>query len=296
LQSPDPGPPLSQAEAHDPRTDPTGHYSKWCGRGAIVLVHQAESRVKVVPLRCGSWACPDCGPAKAAALKARLRNAKATAFLTLTCAQPAGCKPGQAERSIRKGWSKFVAKIREFAPDFEYFKVWEYQKNGWPHLHVLVRAHYIPKHVYAKAWHLTCWPGFVKVKAVRDNQNIPHELCKYMSKCYKIAKQLDKGMRIWSASQGFFLDPPPKPKVEADPSLIWFITNLPPAQVYHTLMMLPFMKDVTEPGADGYEFQPYSNAQHYWVSLLLIELDSLPWFSAKNSNLGRASPPDAAPN
>jgi len=280
-------------EVSDPNFQGDPDYSKWCGRGTIVLVRPQEARVQVVPMRCGSWTCPVCSDRKRKALMARLHKANITAFWTLTCAHPDGTSPKQAEDAIRKGWSKFVQEIRDYDAGFQYFRVLEYQKNGWPHVHLGVRTCWFPKHRIEAAWRKHCWPGFIKLRVVNDKSGIPWELTKYLTKCAAIAAQLKKGQRLFSSSRSFFPDDDASTPDQDTTEILWFLTDTHGAKVVTLLCsMFPF-RIARESTDEGIILETYASWFRSELPKLLAFLEDLPWFSPRSSGRKR-SPPLAA--
>lgn len=277
----DPEPP-SPFDVSDPDFQREPHYSKWCGRGSIIILKPTLGKVIVTPLRCGSWVCPHCGPLKRDELVKRLKSAHANRFLTLTCAHPEGTTPFQAEAAIRAGWTAFIAALRMFAPKLEYFRTMEWQENGWPHLHVLLRCHFIPKKTIADAWHLHCWPGFINIKKIVNDAGIPYELTKYIAKAYLVAQRLDKHQRLFSSSQKFF---PPKPEQsleDYDPEATWYITSDTPDDVYNDLKHLPFLQVEAPTLRDELIFTQCWPEWKGWAAEVDALCKALPWFTPLN--------------
>jgi len=166
----------------------------------------------------------------------------------------------------------------------------EWQANGWPHLHVLLRSKFIPKKFVADAWHDCCWPGFVDIKKIASHDGIPYELTKYICKAYLVANALDKNQRLFSSSRKFFPPQPESDPVDFDPAAEWFITSENPDSVRTTLSSLPWLSDQLLQPTDGYAFRWSWLAIDTWAKLTADELEALPWYKPAHSGLCHPPP------
>ena len=125
------------------------------GAGRVVA-----ERLELRPCLCRSWFCGRCAAWKGYALRDRLvpvvERWSSAFMLTLTVDPTLFAGP-------REAWSYLKAKrcvarlVRELyrrglIASKHYFAVYEFHKNGWPHLHVLVQAKRIPFAAIAEVW------------------------------------------------------------------------------------------------------------------------------------------------
>src|SRR5438270_3056637 len=114
---------------------------RYCGTKTL-KGNAADSTVsRFIRLDCKTWGCAHCGPKRAKRYKAAIRavaeREQLNKFLTLTL-DPAKIK-GSPVRYLRRVFNKFrVYLLRKYGKSIKYIAVLEFQKNGNPHLHVLV--------------------------------------------------------------------------------------------------------------------------------------------------------------
>jgi len=118
---------------------------RWCGKGCLVGWAPNGEKAKLVPLTCDRWDCPRCGPRKAKRWLAKLLSARPTRHIVVTCRPGAAPDPDTAATLLKRTWSRFVDNWRRKGRTCEYAWVLQWQKNGWPHLHILQRGSYIPQ-------------------------------------------------------------------------------------------------------------------------------------------------------
>lgn len=136
-------------------------------------------------LDCKCWDCPKCGPRKAGRYKHAIRRVaeqlKLNRFLTLTLDPkklPSGVDP---VKHLRDSFSKFRTYLRrKYGERIHYICVLEFQKNGMPHLHILVDR-YIPQSWIKSAWSTLGGGEHVDIRQV-DLHRVSRYLSKYLTK------------------------------------------------------------------------------------------------------------------
>lgn len=180
-----------------------------------------EGKIKI-NIRCGRWDCPICGPRKAKKVYSRVmkgqiyltakypgRNASyAVKLLTLTCPgleYRALHTPDQAAREMQEAWSKLRKELSYIYGQFYFLRVLEAQKNGYPHLHVLMVGDAIAsKNVYddiSRLWRELYGMGFMRINVVDS----PEQAIKYVLKYLFKSPDTFKGSRLFSNSKGALL-------------------------------------------------------------------------------------------
>lgn len=195
------------------------------GYYAYIIDHSAEKeRESLVFLRCKSWSCPFCAKQNSWELKQKAINAiddylqsikvdgfrfqYYAKFLTLTVPGDEYRKktaPDVAEEEMKKNWNRLRTAIKKKYGDFEYIWVNEKQKDGYPHLHILIMGKNIaPFEIYAYITELWCEKykmGYAWINKVDGGtQKIAHYLSKYISKELENGK---KHSRVYSMSKVF---------------------------------------------------------------------------------------------
>jgi hypothetical protein len=114
---------------------------RYCGTKTLKGIAADSTVSRFIRLDCKTWGCAHCGPKRAKRYKAAIRaiaeREQLNKFLTLTL-DPAKIT-GSPVRYLRKVFNKFrVYLLRKHGKSIKYIAVLEFQKNGNPHLHVLV--------------------------------------------------------------------------------------------------------------------------------------------------------------
>ena len=186
-------------------------------------------RYRAFAIPCNSWSCPECRETKARALWARamtgelvkiaerdgFRHEYQIKLLTLTVPGAdyrESHTPREAWQDIAKAFDKLVKSLKSSHGKFEYVKVYELQRDGFPHLHVLMAGKAIaPADVLGRIKDLWCrryGMGFVKINVLKKgDQGIKGALSyvlKYMFKAFTEGKEEMKefkGKRRFSTSR-----------------------------------------------------------------------------------------------
>lgn len=143
----------------------------------------------------------------------------ATAFLTLTASVQAHATPLAAFKSLRKAWPRLVQRMRRLRPhdSIEYLWVWETTRAGFPHLHVLLKAPFIPKRWLSRQWQELTGSPIVDIRRIDDSERAAFYVAKYLTK----ALNAPPGFRRWGSSAGFLPEPMRTPNPDKDPYLTW---------------------------------------------------------------------------
>lgn len=136
-------------------------------------------------LLCKRWQCLLCGPLRAAQLREQAMSGNPTTFITLTSRYIEGGDPAEAARRLVHAWRMTLQRgMREKRFDrLQYIAVFEETKQGWPHLHVLLRAPYVPQTWLSKAMADYSDSPIVDIRAVQRRERAAAYVAKYVSKC-----------------------------------------------------------------------------------------------------------------
>lgn len=158
-------------------------------------------------LRCRSWQCEECMPRRLQELKKLAASGNPTKFLTLTC-DPAkfGSKDAAAKRCV-EAWRlvRQQAKREGYADRIEYLAVFEAHKSGWPHLHILARAPYIPQAWLSERMEKYSGGRVVWISSVKSKRHAARYVAKYVSKGpakYFTTKRYFRSMQYAPAADG----------------------------------------------------------------------------------------------
>jgi len=121
---------------------------------------------EIRPVRCKSWFCPECAKLMGYMVRRKMTEAlaswKGLLMITLTI-DPSLFDSAQAAYEWvrgKHGLGVFVRTLKRHGfTTGRYAWFLEFQKNGWPHWHVLIEADYIPHHEIESAWGRLRPPG-----------------------------------------------------------------------------------------------------------------------------------------
>jgi hypothetical protein len=104
--------------------------------------------------------------------------------------------------------SKLVQKIRRRGTDFEYLRVLEVTKKGWPHWHFVARAGFIPQKWLSETWDELTGAKIVDIRRIKETSEVYWYVVKYLAKQLYV-RWTD---RRTAMSKKFQTTPPPKPR------------------------------------------------------------------------------------
>lgn len=158
-----------------------------------------------IPLPCKKWSCRYCAQIKVNDLARRTEKAKPNRLLTLTVDTKLWDDPRAAFDGTRRQVSELARKVRKDYSEFEYLRVTELTRGGWPHYHLLVRSPYLPQPKIKSIWKGLTGATIVDLRKVQNKLDTFFYLVKYLSKLHTI----DWTERHVSYTKSFF---PPKGK------------------------------------------------------------------------------------
>lgn len=163
---------------------------------------QALARTVLISVGCRRWSCSFCGRLRVAALSKRVEAAKPTRLITLTVDPKLWESPRHAYDGTRRALGPWTRDMRREG-QFEYLRVLELTKAGWPHYHLLVRSGYRHYAQVRASWQANTGARIVDVRQVRKRDSVYWYLTKYLAK-QSACEFTDRKL---SQTRGFF---PPK--------------------------------------------------------------------------------------
>lgn len=136
----------------------------------------------IIQLRCKRWGCRHCGERKVARFAWRCEDAHPNRLITLTVAKSRWINPRAAYESTRGMVTQLATKLRRIVDEFEYFRILEVTKSGWPHYHLIVRSGYIPQRVLSRMWNSLTGAPIVDVRVIRKGKRVYFYVMKYLCK------------------------------------------------------------------------------------------------------------------
>jgi hypothetical protein len=154
-----------------------------CGRFTVRGRAPNSAEMRFYRVNCKSWNCSYCGPRRARRYKRAIREtAQALALqrlLTLTL------DPAKIEGDPVHYLNKLFAMLRvylgrKYGNPVQYIRILEFQKNGNPHLHILIDR-YIAREWIQAAWVAVGGGRMVDIRYV-DVHRVSRYLSKYLTK------------------------------------------------------------------------------------------------------------------
>ena len=158
---------------------------RYCGQWTTV--GSVDGKFVYGRFRCKSYSCPRCGPAKGRRVKKRIAELatqhKLQRLVTLTLDPKklgSGWTQEKKVRYLRERWRRMGIYLkRKLGRSAVFISVLEFQKNGNPHLHVLVDS-YLPHEWLLKSWQ-ALGGGYTDIRFV-DLHRVAAYLSKYLTK------------------------------------------------------------------------------------------------------------------
>jgi len=155
---------------------------QWCGQGGTIIRYNWELGVtELLTLPCRRWSCSICSRRLRWLLTERLKLAKPTRFITLSCNQSAYADPRSCYLQTARQISRLTRGLRRDYGEFEYLRVNEPHESGWPHFHLLQRGAYIPFKSLQNRWKLLTGAHRVNIKKIHDHRGAVGYVTKYLT-------------------------------------------------------------------------------------------------------------------
>lgn len=135
----------------DPSSPPDVGRWKLCPfSGTMQATDLATDTAWIFADGCRRWDCPACGPAKKSALIRRICDAQPSRFITLTCRHVDS--PEAQLQTMRRALPRLATKVRKLIGEFEYLRMLEECRDGYPHFHLLARSKFVKQNELKTNW------------------------------------------------------------------------------------------------------------------------------------------------
>lgn len=147
-----------------------------------------------VTLKCRSWGCELCEPDRKRRLIAEGMGGAPCTFLTLTFRIRDTCTPDEAAPMLTRAWRLCRLRLmRKFHwRKLPFFAVMEKTEKGWPHLHIMLRARYIPHKLISDIMKELIDSPVVGIEKITNKSRVAGYVAKYCGKAaakFKTAKR-----------------------------------------------------------------------------------------------------------
>ena len=150
--------------------------------------------------RCRRWSCSRCGPFKTWQLCMDIDRAKPTRLITLTTAHHGERTTREVFDASRRKISELAKRLRRDGHGFEYCRVLEQHKSGYPHYHLVVRSGYIDQQKISRYWSDLTDAFIVDIRKINPHRKVARYIAKYLTK----QMPPDFTQRRVTASRNFF--------------------------------------------------------------------------------------------
>lgn len=135
-------------------------------------------------LRCKRWSCPHCRLINRKKVMHAARKGKPSTFMTLTINSNDHDSPDEAARELKRGWCALRRRIQRAWPGHKipFIVVFEKHKSGYPHMHLLLRAPFIPQKWLKAAWEQITGAWMVHISQIRTVGQAMFYVTKYIGK------------------------------------------------------------------------------------------------------------------
>lgn len=175
----------------------------FCETSAIL--REYPPGVKIDPLPCKRWSCPDCCHKRRARLTHEAHRGKPNTFLTLTVNPAVGTGPDHRARLLKESWTKIHRQAKKLQPDgkLPFLAVFELTKAGEPHLHILCRSKWIDQKWLSERMEEEMGAPIVDIRRIDNPKSASLYVSKYVS---KNPERFPGTKRYWRTQDYFVLE------------------------------------------------------------------------------------------
>lgn len=177
------------------------------------VVNEGPSEGTMHTLRCKRWSCEYCAPNNRKRVVRKARDGNPTVFLTLTWNANRPESPDAAARVLKNAWVNLRRRIeRTFGQKkVPFICVFEKTKRGYPHMHILMRADFIPQEWLSNAMKELIDAPIVDIRKIKDRKMAYFYVTKYLGKDLAPFE----GCKRWWRSHNY--------EIEKDPEYVPFL-------------------------------------------------------------------------
>ena len=189
--------------------------------GGWSLVKHDSAGTTGITLWCRAWSCTDCMPHRLASLKRMATDGQPTTFLTLTVNPETNQTPEGRARDLVDAMRIMMKRARrKFTKSpIEYMAVFEETKKGEPHLHMLLRAPFVPQKWISETMNELIRAPIVDIRQVKSARLV----AQYVAKGPKSFGTLK---RYWSTF-GYDLQRKTREEIETEKRSHWWVVQEP---------------------------------------------------------------------
>lgn len=177
--------------------------------GELGLSQDSGDATEVLAPFCKRYGCEECVPIMRRRIQRAIREGRPNKFLTLTDAGDRTGDPIEAAGRLMHCWDIFLKWMRRYKGGrlISFLHLKEGHKDGWPHLHIVLRMKSIDHEILREQWFRISGAFEIRIEAVRNQRRLAKYLSKYITKdLVKFGKY-----RVWSCSRDWVVAPEEQP-------------------------------------------------------------------------------------
>lgn len=153
------------------------------------------------PVRCKRWDCPHCHQVNRQKVISIARRGAPNALLTLTVNRNHYATPEDAAEALKRGLRLLRLRLARHPrfERFEFLAVFEKHKSGYPHLHLVIQAPFIPWKLLRRMWEGITGSYQVDIRKISNAGSAAWYVAKYIGKDLSAFQ----GCKRWWRSHGF---------------------------------------------------------------------------------------------
>ena len=209
--------------------------------------------IKINPLRCKRWTCPECQPRRCAKLKREAKRGNPNTFITLTVNPKVGWDRDHRARMLVEAWRRTRRKAQDEWGNktIPFLAVFEETKAGEPHLHIVCRSRWIPQDWLSDQMKAELDAPIVDIKRVKSKRQVSSYVAKYVGKG---PEKFPGTKRYWRSQDWFVQEETPWSDPIGERIRSWFSFGRP-REIAHDWELI------------GYELQKFKvgDEWEYWL-------------------------------
>jgi hypothetical protein len=168
------------------------------------IVNEGPAEGTYATLKCKRWSCPECKMLNRRKVIERARDGNPNIFMTLTWNASRKETPDEAARVMKNAWVVLRRRMEKAfgLKKVPFIVVFERTKNGYPHMHMLLRSRYIKQQWLSEQMADLIDAPIVDIRAIKDRKHAFFYVTKYLGKDLAAFK----GCKRWWRSHNYEIE------------------------------------------------------------------------------------------
>lgn len=167
----------------------------------LTRIASSSAHREISPIRCKRWDCETCHQINRQNVISIARRGAPNALLTLTVNRHHYETPEAAAEALKRGLRLLRLRLARHPrfERFEFLAVFEKHKSGYPHLHLVIQAPFLPWKILRKMWEGITGSYQVDIRKISNAGSAAWYVAKYIGKDLTAFE----GCKRWWRSHGF---------------------------------------------------------------------------------------------